>query len=225
MLPRTPARVGPASIAARYRPATRDLAIGGDWYDVIELDDQRLGVAVGDVSGHGLAAAVTMGQLRGALSAAVRATGQPAPALRVLDAHARSAAGPMTTVVSVVIDLSGRSGLLSSAGHPAPLLVTPDGTTGFVPLTPGLPVPFEPSERLRPQTRVALPSGSMLVLFSDGLVERRDETIDVGLRLLGEIVAAHHDLDVESLADTVEAEVAPHRAEQDDDLALLVIRL
>lgn len=225
MLPRTPARLGPARIATRYRPATRDLAVGGDWYDVIELDDERLAIAVGDVAGHGLAAAAAMGQLRGALSAAVRATGQPAQALRVLDAHARDGGDAMTTVISAVIDLSTGSAQISSAGHPPPLLVTPDGTTGFVPLAPGLPVPHQPPARLRPQVRVALPVGSVLVLYSDGLVERRDESIDRGLSLLADTVAAHHDLDVEALADTLEAEVAPHRAEQDDDLALVVVRL
>lgn len=223
ILPRTPTGIGTARIATRYHPATRDLAVGGDWYDVTELDDGRLAVAVGDVAGHGLAAATAMGQLRGALSAAVRATGEPATALRVLDSHARDAM-PMATVISAVIDPAAGSVLISSAGHPPPLVVSPDGT-GYVPLQPGCPVPHQPPTRLRPQVRAALPPGSVLVLYSDGLIERRHQDIDDGLDLLAEVVAAHRDLDAEALIDVIEAEVAPDRVEQDDDIAVVVIRL
>lgn len=225
MLPRSPTHVGPARIATRYRPAARDLAVGGDWYDAIALDDQRLAVAVGDVAGHGLAAAAAMGQLRGALSAAVRATGQPSQALQVLDAHARDVGAPMATVVSTVIDLAAGEAQISLAGHPPPLLVAPDGTAGYLALTPGLPVPFQPPAGLRPQARVGLPAGSVLVLYSDGLIERRREVLDTGLTLLAEVVATNRHLDVEALADTIEAQVAPRRREQDDDFALVVIRL
>lgn len=225
MLPRTPTHVGPAQIATRYRPATRDLAVGGDWYDVTALDHDRLAVAVGDVTGHGVAAAAAMGQLRGALSAAVRATGHPAPSLQVLDAHARDGAAPMATAISAVIDLITGSAQVSSAGHPPPLLVAPDGTVDYVEIAPGLPVPYQPSARLRPEAWVALPAGSALILYSDGLVERRHAPIDAGMELLAEVVADHRDLDAEKLADTIEAEVAPDRVDQDDDLALVVVRL
>lgn len=225
MLPRTPTLVGPARIATRYHPATRDLAVGGDWYDVIELDDGRIAVAVGDVAGHGLAAAAAMGQLRGALSAAIRATGKPAQALRVLDAHARDCAAPMATVVSMVLDLAAGVAQVSSAGHPPPLIVAPDGTASYLAIAPGLPVPLQPSAQLRPRADVTLPTGGVVVLYSDGLVERRREVLDEGLALLADVVAGHRDLEAEALADVIEARVAPRRADQDDDLALVVVRL
>lgn len=127
MLPSTtlPDRPG---VAVRYRPATSFLNVCGDWYDLIDLDARRLAVAVGDVVGHGLEAAGTMGQLRSALSAAIRATGRPATALTTLAAHAHTVDGALAaTAVQVVIDQTALTVTYSRAGHPPPLLAHGDG--------------------------------------------------------------------------------------------------
>lgn len=132
MLP-APQALAHHQAAVRYRPAVHALNVCGDWYDVTQLSNGNYAVAVGDVVGHGLAAAGVMGQLRSALSAAIRVVGGPASALDGLDLYARSVAGALsTTAVQTVIAWADHRITYSSAGHPPPALADPDGTVRFL---------------------------------------------------------------------------------------------
>lgn len=226
MLPSTslPRRSG---VAVRYRPATSFLNVCGDWYDLIDLDAQRLAVAVGDVVGHGLEAAGTMGQLRSALSAAIRATGRPAIALTTLAEHAHTVDGALaTTAVQAVLDRTERTVTYSRAGHPPPLLAHADGSVEVLDSATDPPLGACDDTFRRSEATVGYASGSTLLLYTDGLIERRGEDIDVGLRRLAGSVERHYLLDPELLADAVLADLvlAPQHG-SDDDTALVVIRL
>ncbi|MPY63880.1 PP2C family protein-serine/threonine phosphatase [Streptomyces spongiae] len=225
MLP-LPAPAENPSVAVRYRPAAGFLNVCGDWYDLFELDTDRLAVAVGDVVGHGLEAAGVMGQLRNALSAALRATGRPASALTTLARHALTVDGALaTTAVQVVVDRSARTVTYSRAGHPPPLLAHADGTVEILDQATDPPLGAGDGS-VQGEATVSYTRGATLVLYTDGLIERRDEDIDTGLRRLADSLALHHTLDAESLADAVLSHLAPGPERgSDDDTALVVIRL
>ncbi|MEW2136350.1 SpoIIE family protein phosphatase [Streptomyces sp. NPDC005409] len=223
MLP-APLPLGHHQAAVRYRPAAGALNVCGDWYDLVDLPG-RTTVAVGDVVGHGLRAAGVMGQLRSALSAASRVTEDPARALEGLDLYARSIGGAdSTTAVLVFIDWDGGTLTYSSAGHPPPALCHADGTVTFLDGATDPPLGARPEPAGRPQARTAFTEGSTLVLYSDGLIERRGEDIDTGLRRLARAVARHRTADPGALADALLTDLVPP-AGITDDTALVVLRL
>ncbi|HEY6745164.1 MAG TPA: SpoIIE family protein phosphatase, partial [Mycobacteriales bacterium] len=192
MLPTALPEMPGLRLTARYHPAVDSLKVGGDWYDVVALPDGRLGLTVGDVVGRGLPAATTMGQLRSALSALALSAESPARVLDGLERFARQVEGArLATVVYAVLDPVGGTLRYACAGHPPPLVLRPDGTTEFLedgrsPLLCALPPgTTEP----RPEGSTVLVPGSRLLLYSDGLVERRRESLNVGLRRLGEHAA------------------------------------
>jgi len=226
MLPGT-ALARHSSMAMRYRPAASFLNVCGDWYDVIELDAHRLAVAVGDVVGHGLEAAGVMGQLRSALSAAIRATGRPAAALETLAQHAHTVEGALaTTAVQAVIDRSEHTVTYSRAGHPPPLLAHADGAVEVLDAATDPPLGACDDTVPRSETTVAYAPGATLVLYTDGLIERRGEDIDLGLRRLADSLRRHHTLAPEPLADAVLTDTVPASPRgPDDDIALVAIRL
>ncbi|MFG2721285.1 PP2C family protein-serine/threonine phosphatase [Streptomyces sp. NPDC048416] len=211
--------------AVRYRPAVGALNVCGDWYDLAELPGERIAVAVGDVVGHGLAAAGVMGQLRSALSAASRVADGPAPALEVLGLYARSVDGAeSSTVFLAFIDCVGQTVTYSSAGHPPAVLVHPDASVQFLDGATDPPLGARPEHVARPEATIAFTTGSNLVLYTDGLIERRDEDIDTGLQRLAGSLARHHGADPEGLADAVLADLIPVGGAT-DDTALIVIAL
>ncbi|MET9734606.1 SpoIIE family protein phosphatase [Streptomyces sp. NPDC006458] len=220
-----PGPVGHHRAAVRYRPAVRDLNVCGDWYDLVDLPGDRMAVAVGDVVGHGLAAACVMGQLRSALSAATRIAGGPAQALDAVEVYARSVDGALsTTVATVFIDWEDHSLVHSNAGHPPPVLLDADGTVTLLDEATDPPLGARPEPLARPQARVPFTPGATLLLYTDGLIERRGEDIDVGLdRLTATLVRRRTD-DCEALADALLADLLPAGAST-DDTALVVIRL
>jgi serine phosphatase RsbU (regulator of sigma subunit) len=224
MLP-APRPMGHHRSAVRYRPAIGALNVCGDWYDLVELPDERTVVAVGDVVGHGLAAACVMGQLRSALSAASRVSAGPAQALEVLGLYARSVEGAeSTTVVTAVIDWGTHTLTYSSAGHPPPALVRHDGTVEFLNQATDPPLGARPDHGASPEAATAFSAGDTLVLYTDGLVERRGEVLDEGLARLREM-AMHEQLsDPEPLADALLFDLLPPCGVT-DDTALVVIRL
>ncbi|MEV7443235.1 SpoIIE family protein phosphatase [Streptomyces sp. NPDC091204] len=223
MLP-APRPLGHHVAAVRYRPATAALNVCGDWYDLVDQPG-RTAIAVGDVVGHGLRAAGVMGQLRSALSAASRVVGGPAQALEVLGLYARSVDGAeSTTVVSVFIDWSDRVLTYSSAGHPPPALCHPDGTVSFLDQATDPPLGARPEHTRRPQAQTAFAEGSVLVLYTDGLIERRREDIDIGLQRLADALARHRAADPETLADALLSDLVPPVGVT-DDAALVVLRL
>ncbi|ULR48981.1 PP2C family protein-serine/threonine phosphatase [Streptomyces deccanensis] len=224
MLP-PPGPTGSHDVAVRYRPAIGALNVCGDWYDLVGLDGEGLAVAVGDVVGHGLAAACAMGQLRSALSGATRVADGPAQALEALDRYARSVDGAeSTTVVTTFIDWDDRTITYSCAGHPPPALVHPDGTVTFLDGATDPPLAARPRQMPRPQARAPFVEDSTLVLYTDGLIERRTESIDTGLERLAASLAHHREHDPETLADALLADLLPPTGNT-DDTALIVLRL
>ncbi|WP_454315758.1 PP2C family protein-serine/threonine phosphatase [Streptomyces phaeoluteigriseus] len=223
-----PARrqVGHHRAAVRYRPAIGSLNVCGDWYDLVDLvGGNRIGVSVGDVVGHGLAAAGVMGQLRSALSAASRVAAGPAQALDVLGRYAHVVDGAESaTAVTTFIDCDRHTITYSSAGHPPPVLVRPDGRVEFLDRATDPPLDARPDPRPRPQAVTAYSPGSLLTLYTDGLVERRREDIDTGLARLADSLTRHREADPEELADAVLLELLPHGGAT-DDTALVIVRL
>ncbi|MDL2076258.1 SpoIIE family protein phosphatase [Streptomyces sp. GXMU-J15] len=224
MLP-PPGPTGPHGAAVRYRPAVGGLNVCGDWYDLVDLPDGSLAVAVGDVVGHGLVAACAMGQLRSALSAACRVADGPAEALDALGLYARSVEGAeSTTVATAFVDWDDRTIIYSCAGHPPPALLRPDGSVVFLDQATDPPLGARPEHIPRLQASAPFADGTVLVLYTDGLFERRDEDVDVGLARLADSLARHRDLDPEALADVLLADLLPPQGNT-DDTALIVIRL
>ncbi|MFI6560196.1 PP2C family protein-serine/threonine phosphatase [Streptomyces sp. NPDC050534] len=212
-------------VAVRYLPATGSLNVCGDWYDVVDIPPDRLALAVGDVIGHGLEAAAVMGMLRSALSAAIRALERPAQALEVLGLYARSIEGALgTTAVKAIVDRRSKLITYSSAGHPPPLLVHPDGRCEPLDQATDPPLGARPQHVPRPQASIHYTLGDTLVLYTDGLIERREEDIDTGLNRLIGVLGECARLGPEQLADTLLARLDVASGGR-DDIALVIVRL
>lgn len=192
-LPQLPGMV----LAARYNPATRHVQVGGDWYDVFRLPDRRLAVAVGDVMGKGVLAAAGMGRVRNALRALALNDPRPAAVLAGLDRlfSATEDEEQFTTVAYAVIDPENGQGEFSNAGHPPPLLISPDTPARVSTREPGTPLGW-PSQRQ--QTSFSIEIGNTVVFYSDGLVENRRRGVDAGL---DELVAVAEDAPPEVVGD------------------------
>lgn len=210
--------------AARYLPGTEGVAVGGDWYDLFDLGENRLGLALGDVVGKGVAAAAVMGRLRNALRAFATSIDGPAEVLsRVDDFAARFGTDDLATIVYGVLDTGTGELRFSSAGHLPPLLVGRDGTTAFLPQEPDVPVGVA-AEDGRHEHRVRLEAGATLVLYSDGLVEDRKRSLDEGLAELAVaavVAATAPDLEA-ACASIVDVLVGPTGGA--DDVAVLLLR-
>jgi phosphoserine phosphatase RsbU/P len=166
-------------LAARY--VTGSGNVGGDWYDVFVLPDGRLGMVVGDVAGSGLQAAVIMGRMRSTLRAYVLETAEPAAALGKLDKKIQYfEPDAMATVMYGVYDPGSGEFLVSSAGHPPPVLAVPGQPGGPLPIRPDPPIGTA-DDPARQSTMVTIPPGGLLACYTDGLVERRDRAIDEGI--------------------------------------------
>jgi PAS domain S-box-containing protein len=247
-------------VATRYLPAGTGVAVGGDWFDVIRLSGSRVGLVVGDVTGHGIRAAATMGRLRTAVRTLADIDLEPGELLsrlddvvaRIADEEALPQGGEGATDLSAtclyaVYDPVSRCCSLARAGHPPPAVVAPDGTAEFLDLPAGPPLglgglPFEEAE-------IQLAEGSLLVLYTDGLIESRQRDIDAGLTAMRKVLAvADADADantdpgtgdgdgdgdrapgsphapppLEAVCDSLVEALLPERAE--DDAALLVAR-
>jgi serine phosphatase RsbU (regulator of sigma subunit)/DNA-binding response OmpR family regulator/anti-sigma regulatory factor (Ser/Thr protein kinase) len=211
-------------LAARYMPAGLAPQVGGDWYDAVELDSNRTAVMIGDVVGHGIRAAITMSELRNALRAFAIEGHSPEEALRQLDRVVHTTRGPgmVATVLFVVIDAAEGTVTLARAGHPPPALRAVDGSVRFLETARTLPLGVDPDEVASQETYPMKP-GETLLLFTDGLVERRGESItdsfDRLLDALGEAPA-----EVEMLCEHVLRRTATERG-RDDDVAVLAVQL
>ncbi|MGW6929748.1 PP2C family protein-serine/threonine phosphatase [Lentzea sp. NPDC054927] len=171
-------------LAARYVAGTES-GVGGDWYDVFELPGERLGLVIGDVAGNGLRAAVVMGRLRSALRAYALDYADPAEVLGKLDRKASHFEhDTMATVAYGIIDRATDRMSLAVAGHLPPALAVPGDETRFADVHVGPPIGFDLGSTGRRSTVVELPPGSLFVLYTDGLVERRGQDLDVGLERL-----------------------------------------
>ncbi|MEW1873093.1 SpoIIE family protein phosphatase [Streptomyces caelestis] len=219
--------LGPANLpegfAVRYEPATRPLEVGGDWYDTVRLQDGRIGIVVGDCVGRGLEAATVMGQLRSACRALLLQDSSPAQTLMALDHFAAGVPGAMcTTVFCGVLDPDTGGLTYSSAGHPPGILTHPDGTTVLLDEGRSVPLAVRPG-RNRPEGTCTVPARATLLLYTDGLVERRRRPLTVGIDQAGEAVQAGRDIAVDDLATQVMTQLAPVGG-YDDDVALLLYR-
>ncbi|MFJ9831483.1 PP2C family protein-serine/threonine phosphatase [Streptomyces sp. NPDC101169] len=215
----------PHDVAVRYLPAIGSLNVCGDWYDVVDIPPDQLALAVGDVIGHGLEAAAVMGMLRSALSAAIRALERPAQALEVLGLYARSIDGALgTTAVKAIVDRRSHLITYSCAGHPPPVLAHPDGRMELLDRATDPPLGARLMHVPRPQASIPYTPGDTLVLYTDGLIERRKEDIDVGLDRLMHALRQCGSLGAERLADTLLTKLGVASGGR-DDIALIVVRL
>ncbi|WP_340684205.1 GAF domain-containing SpoIIE family protein phosphatase [Amycolatopsis coloradensis] len=204
--------------AARYVPGTEP-GVGGDWYDLFSLPDGGLGIVMGDVAGHGLNAAVIMGRLRSALRAYALESDDPAEVLSKLDRKVQHfEPGALATVVYGSVSASRDRAVISLAGHLPPVLAAPDSPSVFVEAPVDPPIGVTGPRRRR--TEIELPPGGVLAFYTDGLVERRDQLIDVGLQRLAGVVTTDPPSAV--CARVMAALVGATPAQ--DDIALLVAR-
>ncbi len=221
LLPAAPPDLARLVLAQRYLPGAAGQRAGGDWYDVLDLGADRVAVVVGDVVGQGASAAAVMGQLRSALSGYLLEGHSPGRALELLDRFSRRVPGARaSSAVCVVLDPDTGEVCWARAGHPPPLVLDAtgarylDGATGPV---LGVGGPFaEAADRVAP--------GTSVLLFTDGLVERRTEVVDRGFDRLAAAATGRHHLDPESLADAL-LTGALDAAGPADDVALVVARV
>jgi phosphoserine phosphatase RsbU/P len=217
LLPSRLPHPGGIDLAARYLPG-HHLGVGGDWYDVFPLPSGHLGLVVGDVSGHGLRAAVVMGRLRSALRAYALEHEDPAEVLDRLDRKiTHFEAGNLATVLYALLDPDRDKLRITLAGHPPPVLATRDGVASLLEMPADAPVGTG-WRQPRHSTTVAFPEASTIAFYTDGLVERRGEVIDQGLHRLCEAIEP---APAEEVCRTVMARMDVARAH--DDIALLVI--
>ncbi|HTS99730.1 MAG TPA: SpoIIE family protein phosphatase [Streptosporangiaceae bacterium] len=217
----------PSSVEVRHRylPGSKMIEVGGDWYESIALPGGRVALVVGDVAGHGVRAAVTMGRLRTAIRTLARLELPPAETLQQLDElmHELGQREPhFATCVYAVFDAVSGSCEIASAGHLPPLLVSPDGRSEFLDLSPSPPLGIG-SGPVHTRT-FKIRNGSLLVLYTDGLVERRTADIDEGLTRLRETFGPGST--ERPLEDLCKATLAGVYADhQRDDIAVLIARL
>lgn len=220
LLPEEMPRIRGGEASAQYAPGERGVDIGGDWYDVIPLDDRRLLVVVGDVSGRGLRAAATMASLRYAIHAYAAQDDPPATILAKLSNILSVAdSGQIATVLCALIDVDSRLVAVASAGHLPPLLIS-DHSSEYIECEVGVPIGVQNDAPYAVKT-VAAPPAATLVAFTDGLVERRNESLDSGLRRLQEAAAGEHAGLPELLTRIV---TQLRRAPSEDDMAIVGFR-
>ncbi|MEU9039297.1 SpoIIE family protein phosphatase [Streptomyces sp. NPDC048352] len=206
-------------LTGRYLPASEH-DVGGDWYDVIQLPRGRTGLVIGDVMGHGIHAAAVMGQLRTAVRTLARQDVPPALLLRSLDAVvADLGEDQMATCVYAVHDPAAGGCLVARAGHPPPAVATPDGRVAFLHGPPG--TPLGTGGRDFRTEEVPLPPGTLLALYTDGLIECRHRDLDEGLDLLARALR-QAGRPLEELCDGILARLLPDAPQ--DDVAVLLAR-
>ncbi|GAA3482048.1 SpoIIE family protein phosphatase [Streptomyces yanii] len=232
LLPQRPAEQTALEVASRYLPASAQAGVGGDWFDVIPLSGARVALVIGDVVGHGIQASAVMGRLRTAVRTLADIDLPPDELLTRLDdlvirlsAEAPTDSGSQTsgavgaTCLYAVYDPISRRCTLARAGHFPPAVSSPDGTVDFLDLPAGPPLglgglPFEAAE-------VELPEGSILALYTNGLIDGRDRDTEEGLHALRHALAQPAD-SLQTACDAVLDAMPPGR--YDDDIALLLAR-
>jgi len=225
LLPDTPPRIFGLDLAVHYQPGSRGTQVGGDWYDVFALDEHRVALVVGDVVGRGPRAAAVMGQLRTAIRAYAIHGLEPSDLMGSLDRLVQGmGASVVATAVYGVLDLATQRLELVSAGHLPPLLVSPGSAPHYLELEPNLPlgVCTEGTEEPFVSSVLDLGPGSLLLLYTDGLVEERSLPLDEGLDRLAQIIDPS-EADLERLCERLICAIAA--GEKADDVALLAARL
>lgn len=209
------------AIACRYLPADSHLEVGGDLYDVVSTPDGSTLLVIGDIVGHGLSAATAMGQLRSAVRTVATASSSPAAMLDALDQGVGMLPDCfMATLALVTIDIDSRTLTYALAGHPPPFVRQPDHTV--VHLNGATSPPLGVAVRPRTEAQISLDDGDVVIcMFTDGLVERRGETIVDGLERAEQALATMDSIDTDEIADRLLETAGPHR----DDIAVLCAHL
>jgi PAS domain S-box-containing protein len=220
---RLPQLVG-MSLAARYVPAEEGSAAGGDWYDVIELPDGGVALVIGDVAGHGTEAAGVMGQVRMAVRAFSLEGHVPRVVVGAVHDLLRSLyeGDQMVTMLYLALDPTTWEATVVNAGHPPPLLLDPAGGATYLPGPTGLPLGLNWSLPYEEST-APLGPGAALVLFTDGLFDRRDIAIEEGLERIREAATDKVGMDIDQLCGSLLETLVP--ADASDDVAILAARL
>ncbi|MET9834610.1 SpoIIE family protein phosphatase [Streptomyces sp. NPDC006385] len=228
LLPRDLPALPACTAAARYLPAGQGMDVGGDWYDIIPLSGGQVALVVGDVMGHGLPEAATMGRLRTAVHTLADLELPPDEIM----SHLNDIVGAMgeesyVTCLYALYDSTTRVCSIARAGHPPPALLHPDGTVVFPSLSADPPLgaaepPFETTE-------IAVPEGSVLALYTDGLVESSKREMDEGMAALAAVLRTSHTdgtaKDLEHLCERVTSALLPADHQAADDAAFLLARL
>lgn len=220
LLPQALPEISELELAARYLPASSDAGVGGDWYDVITLPDGRVGVAIGDVVGKGAPAAAYMGELRSALRAYALEGAGPGEALARLGRFVDLQRGQMATLVYAIVDPSDSRIYIARAGHPYPLLVHPERGAIYLTGASGPPLGIGELDNFTEQ-EASFEVGSTLLLYTDGLLERRGKQITESESTLAEIAHASRS-HPETLCDNVVRRFL-RGLRSEDDVALLAV--
>ncbi|MFD8078450.1 SpoIIE family protein phosphatase [Streptomyces sp. NPDC059718] len=223
LLPRALPRIPGLEVAARYRQAGRGMEVGGDFYDLIRCNSRGAAAVIGDVQGHSVSAAALMGQIRAAIHS--HATAGPLPDEVLVCANRLIAdldPGLFTSCLYVHLDLDHHRAHLSTAGHPPPLVRHPDGHTDVLRLPAGLLLGIDPDADYA-STDIPFPPGTLLALYTDGLVESPGTDIGDAIDDLADHLTRSGDQAAESLADTLMRHSAENTAGT-DDVALLLVR-
>jgi PAS domain S-box-containing protein len=222
LLPRHIPPLAGLEVAYRYQPASQAAEVGGDWFDVIALDGGQVALVVGDVTGHGIHAAALMGELR-TTTAALAHRGCPPGQIMVQLSGMVAVDGDEAgaTCLYAVYDPASRRCRLTSAGHLPPALRHPGGSVEFLDLPGG--VMLGAAQGDYPVTDTDLPAGSVLALYTDGLIEQPGQDLSTGMSQLARALAADPARSPDQLCDSVLASTGPH-AHARDDIALLLAR-
>ncbi|MFC5910427.1 SpoIIE family protein phosphatase [Streptacidiphilus monticola] len=224
LLPRSLLAPDGLEVAARYLPAVRGLDVGGDFYDLIRLDDRSVAAVIGDVQGHDASSAALMGQVRTAVRAHATAGAAPDQVLaRTNRLLADVESDLLVSCLYAHLDLSRCQLTLASAGHLPPLLRRPDRRAGSVPLEPGPLLGIDAEERY-PVTSVTVPQGAVLALFTDGLLEVPGTDLDRTTAVLTDYLAHAAVTDLDLTIDGMVHRLWP-TGEHTDDVAVLLLRL
>ena len=209
-------------VSARYLPASENHTVGGDWYEGLLLDSDRIALVVGDVTGHGVAAAADMALIRGMVTALVHSGIPVADVFSEVSGVLRQRPGLLlATAALAVVDVAGETVTFATAGHPPPVLRLPDGQIRTLDTANA---PIIGHARTRSIVDVApFPIGSQLVMFTDGLVERRDRPFDVGIdQVVAALAALSEHLTPDAVTDLLLHELMGDR-DGEDDVAILVV--
>jgi PAS domain S-box-containing protein len=216
---------GGVQLGVTYRPAVRGLEVGGDWYDAFWLGDPGpLGIVVGDVVGRGIAAAATMGQLRSAVRALASTGLPPGQLLEALDAFSvRHGVGELATLVHARLELDAGRLHYACAGHLPPVLVLPGERPRYLWEGRSLPLDAAPGVA-REQATCDFPRGALLVLYTDGLIERKERSLDGRMTELLGAVESSRELPAAELSDALAQQLAPRDGLADDVCVLVAHR-
>ena len=213
----------PAGFSARYEPATRPLEVGGDWHDIIGLPDGRIAIVVGDCVGHDLGAATVMGQLRSACRALLLQDAGPGQVLAAMDRFAAAVPGAeFTTVFCAILEPASGQLTYSAAGHPPAIVARPDGSVVLLEGGRSFPLAAAPDAERR-EAGYVLPPRSTLLLYTDGLVERRGRSLTDGITAAGAAIVSGSEDSLEDLATRLMTALEPPGG-YGDDVAVVLYR-